>query len=691
MPAEEEFEQSSSAFNEVFVDDDTNKLNKTDCEDNNDLEYEEEFELRESHTFATYTKSAHNKNGALLLISDEEDSRRIEELQYDFETIAHLKQEQKLRDSANQYEKLSSIRAVNQYEPGLSKPGVKLNKSTCVFSILESGQQADLSETVEKQRGKTRKLSDLYKHLNKIYNYDDVSEMNSSSHEQQQLAQQELESKKASSLVNTKVHDWLASKNEHEQDEPQLKYEHLCDLNEDIYEESLQNMFPQLIADTTSLDTVSDIMLDATTLDVTQPVASRHAFIINSQNIDMSSYRSNRRNQFHLNPRYERLVEFNSEPKPRSFSADVVLLSRSQLEPNIEGVRDNLPSSSSESSLRSLKKGSKKQNEEDEEDYESYASCAEEIKSISSHSVAGEDKAKRISKERFFNGVKKSSDHKNGDIEFKYDAIKGIPSEPNTIQPSLTAPNSKRAEQKTGKTSEDSRQQKLKQFTISVFVDSFEDYSFNNKTLSESSTTLNSSPLNNEKKMNDDLADSNRKRSSELIAAHHGSLGELSKDFVDSTSNKRGSIDFSKTVSINKSLDLDELKKSEKKMDFSDLDHSLKEFELNEARTTKIEKEAQSNEDEPVVSNKLYNTLAFQTPQVSEEAFMFDSNPNNFSTTKNALLASKPPLVPSSVNSHANSVCNVKNNYFFNIIILSYKLGRDSPCPQIFSRKNIKI
>ena len=151
----------------------------------------------------------------------------------------------------------------------------------------------------------------------------------------------------------------------------------------------------------------------------------------------------------------------------------------------------------------------------------------------------------------------------------------------------------------------------------------------------------------------------NRKRSWELIA-HHGSLGELSKDFVDSSSNKRGSIDFSKTISINKSVDQDELKKSEKKMDFSDLDHSLKEFEMNEARTTKIEKEAQSNEDEPVVSNKLYNTLAFQTPQVSEEAFMFDSNPNNYNTTKNALLASKPPLVPSSVNSHANSVCNIK-------------------------------
>ena len=76
------------------------------------------------------------------------------------------------------------------------------------------------------------------------------------------------------------------------------------------------------------------------------------------------------------------------------------------------------------------------------------------------------------------------------------------------------------------------------------------------------------------------------------LGTYHGSLGELSKDFVDSSSNKRDSIDFSKTISINKSIDQDELKKSEKKMDFSDLDHSLKEFEMNEARTTKIEKEA---------------------------------------------------------------------------------------------------
>ena len=129
---------------------------------------------------------------------------------------------------------------MNQYEPGLNKPEVKLNKSTCVYSIFNN-EQTDLNDTVEKPRGKTRKLSDLYKHLNKIFNYDDVSEMNSSSHEQQ-LAQQELESKKANSLVNTKVNDWLASKIEHEQDEPQHKYEH-CDLNEDIYEESLQNMF----------------------------------------------------------------------------------------------------------------------------------------------------------------------------------------------------------------------------------------------------------------------------------------------------------------------------------------------------------------------------------------------------------------------------------------------------------------
>lgn len=155
MPAEEEFEQSSSAFNEVFIDDE-NKLNKTDCEDNN-LEYDEEFELRESHTFATYTKSTH-KNAALLLISDEEeDSRQIEELQYDFETIANLKQEQKLKDSANHYEKLSNIRTMNQYEPGLNKPEVKLNKSTCVYSILNN-EQTNLNDIVEKPRGKTRKL-----------------------------------------------------------------------------------------------------------------------------------------------------------------------------------------------------------------------------------------------------------------------------------------------------------------------------------------------------------------------------------------------------------------------------------------------------------------------------------------------------------------------------------------------------
>ena len=102
---------------------------------------------------------AQRENAALLLISDEEeeDSRRIEELQYDFETIANLKQEQKLKDSANQYEKLSNTRMVNQYEHGLNKPDVKLNKSTCVYSILNN-EQTNLNDIVEKPRGKTRKL-----------------------------------------------------------------------------------------------------------------------------------------------------------------------------------------------------------------------------------------------------------------------------------------------------------------------------------------------------------------------------------------------------------------------------------------------------------------------------------------------------------------------------------------------------
>ena len=213
-----------------------------------------------------------------------------------------------------------------------------------MYSINDENDEAyrdviDLNDTIEKQRGKTTKLVDLYKHLNKKYNYNDVVEFNSSSHEQ--LIQDNLDKvHKKDNLINestnSKVNDWLANKNNEEQEEPQHKYEHLCDLNADIYDESLQNMFPQLIADTTSMDTVSDIMLDATTLDVTQPVASRHAYIIsNNQNIDISSYRSTRRNRFNLQTQYERLVEKNSEPKPRSFSADVVLLNRNQEKDNI--------------------------------------------------------------------------------------------------------------------------------------------------------------------------------------------------------------------------------------------------------------------------------------------------------------------------------------------------------------------
>lgn len=158
------------------------------------------------------------------------------------------------------------------------------------------------------------------------------------------------------------------------------------------------------------------------------------------------------------------------------------------------------------------------------------------------------------------------------------------------------------------------KKEKLKQFTISVFVDSFEDYSFNNKSNSDTS----SSTINNNESPKD----------------KHNTYQHNGADDVN----------------------------------------SLREFELNEARTiisTANSCKTNSHRNQSIINIEHDSEMSikkptFQATQIyDDDVFMFQSRPNNFNIWNNAsILASKPPLMPTqveSMNKYGNDE-NANNN-----------------------------
>jgi hypothetical protein len=166
------------------------------------------------------------------------------------------------------------------------------------------------------------------------------------------------------------------------------------------------------------------------------------------------------------------------------------------------------------------------------------------------------------------------------------------------------------------------KKEKLKQFTISVFVDSFEDYSFN-KTNSDTS----SSTINNNNSINVQSPKENN---------HYQ---YMEQPLVD------------------------------------DGNSSLKEFELNEARTiisTANTCNTSRNQSIINIEHENLNDIAnkkkptFQATRIyDDDVFMFESRPNNFGLWMNnnaSVLASKPPLMPVQNDTNKNLSTDVNTN-----------------------------
>jgi hypothetical protein len=167
------------------------------------------------------------------------------------------------------------------------------------------------------------------------------------------------------------------------------------------------------------------------------------------------------------------------------------------------------------------------------------------------------------------------------------------------------------------------KKEKLKQFTISVFVDSFEDYSFNKTNSDTSSTTIN-----NNNSINVQSPKENN---------HYQCMEQPLVDYGNS---------------------------------------SLKEFELNEARTSTISTtntcNTSRNQSIINIEHENLNDIAnkkkptFQATRIyDDDVFMFESRPNNFGLWMNnnaCVLASKSPLMPVHIDTNKNLSTNWNTN-----------------------------
>jgi hypothetical protein len=354
---------------------------------------------------------------------------------------------------------------------------------------IESPPNDDELENAERRRGGKRvTLGNLYPQLNKKYNYNDIADLSNSSIPKSPeepataattaaacahpLIDFNNNNNNNSSSSNDKVKDWLCVD--------------LITLNNDESQQTTDSDDDDDETNTQILDkeeeeeTATDLPLLLLQMDTSCQLVdnNRHTLLLHNRSTRI------------ISPTYDKMSQFglhHHHHKIRSHSAD-----------SSRGATK--PSNAKEAAAA-----------DDDEDNESFASCVEEhIRSCSTRSTRSTGKAAVLIEEE---KKKKDDDKKDKGSKCAFDYSSTM----TTIQPPAAAPfidngnNNTSTPNKPDDNNDDddesdvyfcksttqkkrhllnSKKEKLKQFTVSVFVDSFEDYSFNSSSSSSSSNAL---------------------------------------------------------------------------------------------------------------------------------------------------------------------------------------------------------
>ena len=258
---------------------------------------------------------------------------------------------------------------------------------------------------------------------------------------------------------------------------------------------------------------------------------------------------------------------------------------------------------------------------DEEEVEELYASCAEEIRSNCS-SLSTESKSHQLD-----NGQSALRDMTNSMSDPTHtDANKLFFQADGPGETSMKPKTSVNRAAQTDSSCPVDVMQKLKKFTVAVFVDSFEDYSFS-KTLNESlsSSSLNTSHLptiNYNKTVSEsDLDEVFLSKNKDTETPMFKATNEYFQYNITAV-NELG-VEFNQKILV-------ENMNEEEAM-------SLKEFELNESKSIRLD-----------VQDHQFNTNKLKAAILNDEAFMFNANPNIYVRD---VLTSKPPIIPNSASS----------------------------------------
>jgi len=316
-----------------------------------------------------------------------------------------------------------------------------------------------------------------------------------------------------------------------------------------------------------------------------------------------------------------------------------------------------------------------------DEDSDSYTSCAEDIRNLNDMNCSTRTNQLVNEKDILF---------KNGEIEFTFDAIAS--STGTTIQPSLNTGNHMLHDRQYHHHFDYQRQsvirhnqhdfefkkeidftefnksvcpdkvERLKKFTICIFVDSFEDYSFNrsHESCDSSFNNPNNNPnqqMSNTFGSNTDLKALGKGELKSMDYIDHGSSMKHSLSHQDSKSNENINNNNNNNYKTNLVSNL-----SRNFSDYIELDksQSLKEFEQAEERvkvTSASHEQVASAGHVASIPKTASSHQLFQATQLTDEEFIFSSYPMNFNMNK-SVLASKPPLMPNQHQNHSSHNLN---------------------------------
>lgn len=586
---EEDHEQNSSAFNDVFINEEKQHCRDDETDSGTDEEDKENSSLDQDQDVYL------NLNG--IEIPENRFQTEIDNLESDFQLNHQNRVTSHLNSSPNSpYQKLFKLHVQNSYEQVLSR----------------------ISENDSLVRNHVPKEpSCIY---SRLHDYDNHN-FNRSDHDNE-LLQDEIEVERIRSIEHV---EQISS--EHDLQNNEITTDH----NEPNGLNLVDNSLAQINHDNTSSDIdcgADEHAGQGTTLDTTHQIPNRH--IIN----DIGTNRSINRE---TNPR-------GKHAKNRSFSAaDVVLFDRNNPNRMAMITRDthqprqsSSSSSSSSSSTTSLaylkKKIDETFNEDENEDNESFESCAEDIKSLDSDDGDDDEKG-----EEFYGKRSNGCDT----------AIGTFLTSSGCAQPSTKS---------FDKQAFLCKKERLKKFTISIFVDEFEADLTNNKTFSNdtSISTASGSPNTPLNKTDD-----------ETRFKQNESFFQVSNSRNVVTMSNQNDLHSHKPKSRPKTqLANNDTKSRVINYESRDLEEqrSLKEFEINEARTNM-----------PRLGVQNFRRL---TPQAcDDDAFMFTPNPNQFSQDK---VTSKPPLVPQPTQNTHQIVQSNTNTCLSTIIECSQECSNDT-------------